>query len=116
MLNYRNHMVSLLILLLLVVGVACKDTTKDSNGQSEKEIVQLEFAFSGANETFNERFKEPVEKHFDHILLKHIEQHPGNSEQLEEMIASKNIPDLWITSTGSSTGMFQRELAQDLQE
>src|SRR5690625_3421994 len=99
---------------LLIITAGCKESGNIS--EDKEEIVELTFAFSGTEQTFNERFKEPVEEHFDQYVLKHIEAHPGNAEQLEEMIAKDNIPDLWITSTGSSTGMFQKELAYDLND
>src|SRR5699024_2659067 len=81
--------------------------------------VELKFAFSGSEseEDFNERFKERVEDHFDNIKLNHMEVHVGSSDQLDEIIAEDNIPDIWITpSTGSTTSMFKKELAYDLSE
>lgn len=110
----KPFLLSLIALVLFVIVVACTNQTNRSADQNE--IVELKFAYSGSEEIFNERFKDPVENHFDHIILKHIEAHPGNSEQLDEMIAAKNTPDLWITSTGSSTAMFQKQLAYDLTE
>src|SRR5699024_9594848 len=46
-----------------------------------------------------------------------MEVHVGSSDQLDEIIAEDNIPDIWITpSTGSTTSMFKKELAYDLSE
>src|SRR5690625_7192995 len=46
-----------------------------------------------------------------------MEVHVGSRDQLDEIIAEDNIPDIWITpSTGSTTSMFKKELAYDLSE
>ena len=122
--------IALLLFIFLIAACASKNTNQseqnnDTNTnktateqkETKKDPVELKLAVSGMTEEgFAERFKDPVEEKFDHISLTHIDAHPGNAEQLDEMIAKKNIPDLWITSTGSSTGVFNKGLAYDLRE
>lgn len=110
----KRYMLGCCVLFSLLISVGCAENT---NHSEEKETIELTMAWSGTEAAFIERFKEPVEKQFEHIVLTQIEAHPGNMEQLEEMIASNHIPDLWVTgSPGSTTAMFQKDLAYDLSE
>lgn len=109
----RTFTLGCIVFFLFLLGVGCSEDTSGS----EDDVVELKFAFSGSEEDFNERFKERVEDHFDNIKLNHMEVHVGSSDQLDEIIAEDNIPDIWITpSTGSTTSMFKKELAYDLSE
>ncbi len=123
---YKKIMIGSITFSFLLVGASCSEDTDNSNDlqiQNEEdqfihqqpEDVELTLAWPGSEGEFNERFKDPVENHFDHIQLTHIEAHPGNTEQLEELIVSQNLPDLWVTgSPGSTTAIFQKDLAYDL--
>lgn len=77
------------IVLLLVFTGCTKSTSNDNN-----EKVTLKMLIAVDEEVFKNRFKDQIEEKFPNITLELMEGNPANSQDVQELLAKKEIPDI----------------------
>ncbi|MCJ7840734.1 extracellular solute-binding protein [Lederbergia sp. NSJ-179] len=82
----------LVISLSLLMLIGC--TKKTSKEAKKNEEVTLKMLIAVDEEVFNNRFKEQIDDAFPKINLELMEGNPADADQLQELFAKGEVPDI----------------------
>ncbi len=107
MLKRKWLMLGVTIVLLGFI-VACNSFDTEEDAGEKQEQVSLQFAYGWGEDAFNMHYKEPVEEALPHITLEMVDANVGHAEQVEELVAKGQIPDMWVGSGAAQLRILQR--------
>lgn len=131
MLTKKRFKVFGIVTLLVLLLMACSDGKEDSSenknndGDAKKkepieeytidEPITLRMINWWPEETWVKQWKEPVEKKFPNVTLEQIVMQP-EPDQLDDLYASKQTPDLFIGHAKHVTNLLEYETALDMSD